>query len=181
MREIGEDEATGRDTDAEYEARENLWDEQWPTTSTEGESHPEEETDTQDELAGFPDTVGTSDPIEASRDAEPYIAPIDPPTLPGGVEAIHTATGFGESTQEEMAEGGPYRNDADLQEEAELMLRQDSLTSHYTLMPETNDRVITIRGVVSDIDDAEHALSIVGEIPGVLDVVDEMTIDPSAT
>ena len=55
------------------------------------------------------------------------------------------------------------------------------MTSHYDLIAEVNDAVITIRGAVTDLDDAEHALSIVGEMPGIADVVDELTLDPNLT
>jgi len=179
MTNVGEDQPTGRDSSMDYEARENLWDQQWPGVETGSRAH-ENEIDDLDEETGFPDSVGTMDPIEATRDAEPYMAPVDPPVLPGGREAIHTATGFGTSAEEEMAGGVPYAKDADIEEEALLLLRQDSLTSRYNLMAQANDGVVTIRGIVADVDDAEHALSIVGEIPGLVDVVDEMTLDPNA-
>jgi hypothetical protein len=179
MTDVGEDQTIGPDSGMDYEARENLWDQQWPGVETGSREHGGE-IDDLDEVTGFPDSVGTTDPIEAARDAEPYMAPVDPPVLPGGTEAIHTATGFGTDVQEEMERRAPYRNDADLEEEALLLLRQDSLTSRYNLAAEAGDGVVTIRGVVTDVDDAEHALSIVGEIPGIVDVVDEMTLDPNA-
>lgn len=178
MEEVGENQSIGRDSTDDYEVRENQWDQQWPGSSQQESVHPIEEIDNLGEESGFPDVVGTRDVMEAVRDAEPYMAPTDPPILPGGTEAIHTATGFGTSPEEETARQGPFKNDADLQDEALLMLRQDSLTSHYTLIPHVVDGVITIRGTVSDLDDAEHAASIVGEIDGVVDVVDEMQIDP---
>jgi hypothetical protein len=175
MTEMGEDQPREADPTTDYEVAESQWDEQWPGT---GEDAQPQQIDNLDEVTGFPDAVGTPDVIETVRDAEPYMAPVDPPVLPGGAEAIHTGVGFGTSTEEEMGRGGPYVNDADLEEEATLLLRQDSLTSHYDLVAEANDGVITIRGLVSDLDDAEHALAIIGEMQGIDDVVDEMTIDP---
>ncbi|HZU13600.1 MAG TPA: BON domain-containing protein [Chloroflexota bacterium] len=178
-REVGEDQATGATSSDDYEARENLWDEAWPGSDSQERVHPDEETDNLDEELPFPDVVGTRDPIEATRDAEPYMPPTDSPVLPGGTESVHTGVGFGTSALEETERGGPFHDDADLQDEALLLLRQDSLTSRHNLIPHAVRGVITLRGIVSDIDDAEHAMSIVGEIEGVVDVVDEMTIDPN--
>lgn len=179
MEDVGEDQSTEPNPSMSYEARENMWDQQWPGSESDSRGHADE-IDNLDEETAFPDSVGTMDPIEAVRDGEPYMAPVDPPVLPGGTEAVHTATGFGTDTEEEMARQGPHPNDADLEEEALLLLRGDSLTSRYNLVTEANDGVVTVRGVVSDVDDAEHALSVVGEIPGIVDVVDEMTLDPNA-
>jgi osmotically-inducible protein OsmY len=132
-------------------------------------------------MSGFPEAVGTRDPLEAVRDAEPYIAPIDPPVLPGGAEAIHTAAGFGTDVEEETSRGEPYENDGDLQDEILLLLREDSLASHWTIEPTVEDGVVTLRGTVPTVDDAEYIQSIIGEVRGVVDVEDEMTIDPNVS
>lgn len=178
---VGEAISPGKDSSNDYEARENLWDQQWPGTGTAETVHSREAIDDIDEVSGFPESVGTGDILEPIRDGEPYMPPIDPPVLPGGPEGIHTAVGFGTSVEDEAEREGPYTQDADLEEAATLMLRQDSLTSHYDLRPAVEDGVVTIRGRVSDVQDAEHAQAIVGGITGVVDVVDEMTIDPNVT
>src|SRR5947209_9361625 len=144
MTEVGEDQPTGADPTSDYQVAENQWDQQWPGTGGD-EGAPTEDIDNLDEVTGFPDAVGTSDVIETTRDAEPYMAPVDPPVLPGKTEGIHVATGFGTSTEEETARSGPYPRDGDMEEAATLILRQDSLTSHYDLIAEVNDAVITIR------------------------------------
>jgi hypothetical protein len=164
----------------DYEARENLWDEQWPGGDGAEVVHIAAEPDNLDEELPFPDVVGTRDSIEAVRDAEPYVPPTDPPVLPGGREGITMATGFGTSPDEEAAEDEPLRNDLDIEDEVTLLLRQDSLTSRYNLGADVDNGVVHIRGRVASIDDAEHALSIVGELPGLVDIVDDMTIDPAA-
>jgi hypothetical protein len=168
----------GTDSSTDYEERENLWDQQWPGDSEAEQVHTVTDIDNLDEELPFPDVVGTRDALESVRDAEAYMPPTDPPVLPGGREAIHTATGFGTSPDEEVSRDAPFASDADLEEEALVLLREDSLTSRYDLIPTVDSGVVTIRGVVSDLDDAEHALSIVGEIQGVVDVVDDMTLDP---
>jgi osmotically-inducible protein OsmY len=178
MKEIGEDQPIGEDSSDDYEARENLWDQAWPGDSEREVVHATREIGDEDELSGFPESVGTRDPLEAARDAEPYVPPIDPPVLPGGAEAIHTATGFGTDVEEETERGAPYERDGDVEDEVTLLLRQDSLASHWEIVPNVEDGVVTLRGTVPTVDDAEYIQSIVGEVRGVVDVEDEMTIDP---
>src|SRR5947209_6056657 len=123
--------------DKEYTRSENLWDQQWPAegVDTQGE-HSAAELDNADELTPFPGEVGTSDEIEAVRDAQPYTPPVDPPVLPGGREGIHVATGFGLSVDEEAAQDPPPRGDEDIREEVLLVLHQDSLASQLPLRAE---------------------------------------------
>lgn len=174
-------EEVGADSNNDYEARENLWDQQWPGTGTAETVHSVQSIDDIDELSGDPDAVGTGDVLEPIRDGEPYMPPIDPPVLPGGAEGIHTAVGFGTSVEEEALREGPYTQDADLEDAANLMLQQDSLISHYNVVASVRDGVVTLRGRVSDTEDAEHAEAIVGEIEGVVEVIDDTTIDPNVT
>lgn len=178
-REVGEEQSIGATSSDDYEARENLWDQQWPGGSDQERVHPREEIDNLDEELPFPDVVGTRDPMEAVRDAEPYMPPTDSPLVEGGAMAVHTGAGFGTSPLEETSREGPFHDDADLQDEALLLLREDSLTSRYNIIPHSTQGVVTLRGAVSDVADAEHAAAIVGEIEGVVEVVDEMTLDPN--
>ena len=164
------------DEGQKYTQRENLWDEQWPTT--EPSDHSTGELDVGDELTPFPEAVGTHDVIESVRDAEPYDAPIDPPVLPGGREGIHIATGFGLDAEEEAAQHGSPRGDDDIREAALLVLRQDSLTSKYPLEVAVRQGVVHLIGRIPSISDAEHATAILDELPGVVDVVDDTTLDP---
>jgi hypothetical protein len=164
------------DTGEDYTARENLWDEAWPATSEEGGKHPDTEPDLLDEEAPFPEVAGTSDTIGSIRDAEPYMAPTDPPVLPGGLEGIHTATGFGVSPEEENYTEPLPRGDEDIHDEALLILQQDALTSQYPLNVVVRNGVIRLRGQVESVADAEHAESLLGQLPGVVDVIDETTL-----
>jgi BON domain len=165
-----------------YAARENLWDEAWPTTEQSEDAEPVVglEPDNIDEELPFPDVAGTRDTIEAVRDAEPYVPATDPPVLPGGREAIHVATGFGTSPEEEAIRDVPLENDADIEDEVRLILQQDSLASKYPLDVGVDSGVVRVTGSVPSIEDAEHVISVVGELPGVVDVVDDTTIVPTA-
>jgi hypothetical protein len=159
-----------------YRERENLWDESWPTT--EPASHTGDETDVDDEETPFPGTAGTTNAIAASRDAEPYVPAIDPPVLPGGRDGIDMATGFGLSSDEEAAGDTAPRGDEDVLDEVILTLRQDSITSTYDLRATVRNGIVTLRGAIGSLDEAEHAQALVGELAGVIDVVDETTLTP---
>lgn len=164
-----------------YVERENQWDQQWPSSDAEQRSihDPTMELDGSDEESPFPEVVGTTDVIEAVRDAEPYTPALDPPTLPGGTEGIHVATGFGLSPDEEAAELPIVRGDEDIHDQTVLALSQDSLASQYVWDVQVDQGVVHLRGGVPSVDDAEHAASLVGNLPGVVEVVDETTLDPA--
>lgn len=165
--------------DRTYIQRENVWDEQMPTDEDDS-GHPFSEPDDENEETPFPEVVGTRDSLQAVRDAEPYVAPIDPPVLPGGEEGVHVATGFGTDVEEEASRDGQPHGDADIQEEALRVLRDDSMTSTLDLHVQVREGVIYLSGHVASVDDGEYAQSILGEVPGVVDVVDDTEFDPNA-
>jgi len=166
-------------SDRVYKQRESTWDEQMP--SQEGSStHGANESDVENEFMPFPDTVGTTDSLVSVRDAEPYIPPIDAPVLPGGREGIHVATGFGMSAEEEDARELTPHGDEALHDQAMRLLADDSLTSTLDLDVRVADGVIRLYGTVASVDDAEHAQYMLGEIPGVVDVVDDTRLATQA-
>lgn len=161
------------------EARERQWDDQWPATSTpEAEAHGDELAD-QDEQISFPGSVGTVDPIHAMSDAEPYMPPIDPPVLPGGDEGVVIGDGFGIPSDEEELEASHRDGDEAIRDRAIRALRRDSLTSHYDLKVRVRHGVVRLTGRVPTIDDGDYAANVLSNIPGVEDVEDETTLDPS--
>jgi len=165
-------------TDRKYVETENQWDQQWPTEATDSEGdHLPGELDNEDELTPFPGVVGTTDELEAVRDAEPYDPPVDPPVLPGGREGIHVATGFGFSAEEEAAQDPPLRGDEDLRDEALLLLHQDSLASQFPLDVEVENGVIRLVGRVQSIEDADYVTSLLDRLPGVVDIIDDTTLE----
>jgi BON domain len=161
-----------------YTSRENLWDEQWPEEDLDESGH-EHEIDELDERTAFPAEVGTNDPIQAIRDAEPYDPPSDPPVLPGGKYGVHVATGFGLSAEEEAFRDNETRDDEDIREEVVLTLHDDSLTSKYPLHVAVVNGVVRLTGRVPSEDDAEYAENLVSNVPGVVDVDEATTIDPN--
>ncbi|MGH2448010.1 MAG: hypothetical protein ACRDFS_05340 [Chloroflexota bacterium] len=172
------DDTTDQNPSDDYLIRENQWDEQWPGPKR--QEHPPEEPDNIDEELPFPETVGTDDVIASVRDQEPYTPPTDPPVLPGGREGIHVATGFGRSPEEELSGNPPPRGDEDLRDEAVLILQEDSDTSKLSLDVQARHGVLRLVGSVPSVLDAERATTLLGYIPGVVDIVDDTTIDPRA-
>jgi len=144
-----------------------------------GKVHAHAETDVEDEETPFPDVVGSTDPLVSVRDAEPYTPATDPPLLPGGKEGVHVATGFGESALEETAREHSPRGDQEVLERALRLLHDDSLTSTLDLHIRIYDGVIHLTGRVPSVDDAEYAQSVLGELAGVVDVVDDTEFDPA--
>jgi len=167
------------DKNEEYAARENMWDQQWPSSTTETSRHGVDELYTGDELSPFPDSVGTSDVIESVRDAEPYTPPIDPPVLPGGRDGIHVATGFGTSAEEVSVLEDVPRGDEDIREEVMMVLSQDSLTSQYRLQVAVRNGIVHVVGLVTSTEDAEYAAAMIDNLPGVIEVVDDTTLEPT--
>ncbi len=165
------------DNTESYRARERQWDDQWPSSPNEENEHELSETDIENELMPFPDVVGVEDAAHATEDAEPYMPPLDPPVLPGGRDGVHVATGFGMSADEEAANSPAPRGDEDIRDQAILLLRQDSLASHYPLNVQVHDGVVRLTGRAASVDDIDHAMSVLGELPGVVDVEDHTTLD----
>lgn len=167
------------DSTQSYKSRENLWDEQWPEEGISRSGH-DSDTDADGELTAFPDAVGTSDPVQSARDAEPYDPPIDPPVLPGGKYGVHVATGFGSSAEEEATRDHETRDDEDIRQEVVLTLHDDSLTSKYPLHAAVVAGVVRLTGHIPSSVDAEYAQTLLSNLPGVVDVVDDTTSDPNA-
>lgn len=175
------DDIIHEDSSDNYEERENLWDEQWPTTTEDRGSHPPDEPGNLDEELPFPDEVGTTDVISSVRDQEPFSPPTDPPVLPGGREAIHMATGFGRSPEEETSFEPQPRGDEDIRDEALLILRQDSETSTLSLDVDVDQGVVHLVGAVPSTMEAERAADLIGYVPGVIEVVDDTEVNPDVS
>ena len=167
------------DTKQSYSSRERLWEDQWPEDGESGADHAGD-TDSNGGLTPFPDEVGTTDPIAAARDAEPYSPPSDPPVLPGGKYGVHVATGFGESAEQEAERDNATLDDEDIRQSVIQTLEDDSLTSKYVLHAAVVNGVVRLTGWVPSADDAEYAQTLASNVPGVVDVLDDTTIDHAA-
>lgn len=165
------------DSADDYLARENLWDEQWPGTESGPPAHTGLEPDNLDEELPFPEVVGTTDAVEAVRDAEPFTPATDPPVLPGGREGIHVATGFGLSPEEENQSDPLPRGDEDIRAQVAIILQEDSATSTLPLECRVRNGVVYLGGFVPSVEDADLAASLIQTVPGVVDVVDQTQVN----
>ncbi|HUQ41736.1 MAG TPA: BON domain-containing protein [Candidatus Limnocylindrales bacterium] len=104
------------------------------------------------------------DPIRAVEEAEPYFPPTDPGVVDTSPVAVSVSGG---SPDEALATR--IRHD----------LRADAATSELALEVAVEEGVVTLRGVVSDMQDSDNALEVAGRLPGVVDVVDELEIAAS--
>jgi hypothetical protein len=118
----------------------------------------------------------TSDPMEAADSAEPYMAPTDPPVVPkGGPDNIEVAEGFA-GTSEGAEERAGVPGDDEITARVKDLLRIDAATSTLDLDVETVDGVVYLRGTVPGFEDTDVAAEVAARVPGVVDVVDEMTV-----
>ncbi len=118
----------------------------------------------------------TDDPLVAADYAEPYIAPTDPPVVPGGRDTIEVAQGFA-GTSEGYEERAGTPGDDEITERVRDLLGADAATSTLNLHVYTVDGVVYLRGRVQSLDDTDLAAEIASRLPGVVDVVDEMTVE----
>jgi BON domain len=129
----------------------------------------------------------TNDPMAAAENAAPYLAPTDPPVIPGGRDAIEVAQGFASTSEDAEAEeedaGAEEEtmpaDDDTITDQVRHLLRTDAETSSLELTVETIDGVVYLRGAVSSLDDGDLAAEVAARVPGVVEVVDETTVTTS--
>jgi hypothetical protein len=118
-----------------------------------------------------------TDPTLAAEEAEPYFPPTDPVVRVDHSGATRVAGGFGggdvPKTQVRGAVGGP--SDEALEDLVHRQLRLDASTAHLHLKVGVLQGVARLQGVIEDESDAENALAIAGDVPGIVEVVDELT------
>jgi BON domain-containing protein len=118
------------------------------------------------------------DPTEAVEEAEPYFPPTDPVVRVDRKGETQIAGGFGAG---EVVVGHPHAviedvpSDEALEDLVHRALRLDASTAHLQLKVGVLQGVVRLRGVAQDESDAENALAVAGDVPGVVDVIDELT------
>jgi osmotically-inducible protein OsmY len=66
-------------------------------------------------------------------------------------------------------------SDEALEDLVHRALRLDASTAHLQLKVGVLQGVVRLRGVIEDEADAENALAVAGDVPGVVEVIDELT------
>ena len=119
-----------------------------------------------------------TDPTEAVEEAEPYFPPTDPVVRVDSAGETQIAGGFGGG---EVSEEPPQAvindvpSDEALEDFVHRALRLDASTAQLHLKVGVSQGIVRLRGIIEDESDAENALAVAGDVPGVVDVIDELT------
>lgn len=128
---------------------------------------------------------GTTDVQAAIEDGVTYFAPVDPPVSSrlGGREGAGVSSGFSGSSLDEMEapaeeldaplEANRTLTDDDLAAAVVRALSEDSYTADLPIEVAARHGVVYLRGTVESMNDAEQAMAVAGEVPGVVDVNDD--------
>jgi osmotically-inducible protein OsmY len=119
-----------------------------------------------------------NDPTEAVEEAEPYFPPTDPVVRVDEKGQTQIAGGFGTGEapeQRAQRATGDAPSDEALEDVVHRALRLDASTAHLHLKVGVLQGVVRLQGLIEDESDAENALAVAGDIPGVIDVTDELT------
>jgi hypothetical protein len=133
--------------------------------------------DSEIEVEPFDKPVET-DPTRAVEEAEPYFPPTDPVVRVDRKGETRIAGGFGTGDTpsghaREVIEDAP--SDEALEDLVHRALRLDASTAHLHLKAAVHEGVVRLRGTVDDEADVENALAVAGDVPGVVDVIDDLT------
>jgi hypothetical protein len=133
--------------------------------------------DSEIEVEPFAGPVET-DPTEAVEEAEPYFPPTDPVVRVdrNGETRIAGGFGTGEPLEQHATAAIPDAPpDEALEDLVHRALRLDASTAHLHLKVGVSQGVVRLQGAIEDESDAENVLGVAGDVPGVVDVIDELT------
>jgi hypothetical protein len=134
-------------------------------------------------LEGEPDftgDAGTSDFEEATAEAVPYFPSTDPVVRPDDSDQGLAIVGGFAATSLDSEEREPEpgrRPDDDIARDVLRELRRDALTTDLQIEVEVRSGVVTLRGTVPTLDDAENAEAIASEVRGSREVREELTVE----
>lgn len=135
------------------------------------------------DLAEEPATGETDDYLVAREEGVPYVPPtervVSDARGAGGVDVAGTdATDAGELERNDSVQpdDGKPASDDELQADVIEALRASDVVSGDRIRVAVNGTRVTLRGEVESIDVSDEILGIVGDVPGVTDVVDELEV-----
>lgn len=136
------------------------------------------------DLVDEPGAGETDDYLVAQEEGVPYVPPTervirDGPLAKGGADVAGTApTDAGELEREDMVQPedrAPARDD-ELQADVIEALRTSDVVAGDRIRVAVNGRQVLVRGEVESVEVGDEILAIAGAVPGVDDVVDELTV-----
>ncbi len=125
----------------------------------------------------FTEEIGTTDSQESAEEAVPYFPPTDPVVRPTtGDEQLAIVGGFGATSMDDLVGGASFdvRNDDDLAQAVHRELAEDGLTTDLLIRVSAADGVVTLRGDVPTLEDAENAEAVASRVGGVQEVREEL-------
>jgi hypothetical protein len=126
----------------------------------------------------LPNDPGAIDPAQAVENAEPYFPPTDPVVRQGLDGETRIAGGFGTGEVPQTHPHGEIDDvpsDEALEDVIHRQLRLDASTAHLHLHVGVLQGIVRLQGTLDDEADAENALAVAGDVPGVVEVIDELT------
>jgi osmotically-inducible protein OsmY len=126
----------------------------------------------------------TSSTMIAAEEGIPYVPPTDPVIRPSRDEqTIAIVGGFGTAADDEFpdlqattATGDAPPGDEDLREEVIAALRADAATTDLIIAVSVSNGTVRLRGEVPSLDDAEFAEEVAGRVPGIREVIEELSV-----
>jgi hypothetical protein len=137
------------------------------------------------DLIAEPGEGETDDPMIATEEGVPYVPPTER-VLSGGRSGGTSADAAGSGADDEEAlelempdsgqEAGHAPRDEALQVAALEALRRSDLTAGDRVQVDAGGGTVWVRGSVESIDVSDQILEVLGDIPGVEEVIDELEI-----
>jgi hypothetical protein len=126
----------------------------------------------------------TSDPFVAADEGLTYVPPTDPVVVPDpdNPEGIQVAAGAGTTAMDEPYDADHHSTALTRDDEVSARVREallaDAATTAYAerLGIETEVGVVTLRGVVDDIEDSDAVVAVASIVTGVSEVRDETEV-----
>jgi osmotically-inducible protein OsmY len=119
-----------------------------------------------------------TDPTQAVEEAEPYFPPTDPVVRLGPKGETKIAGGFGAGDVPKTHAHAAIEDvpsDEAIEDLVHRQLRLDASTAHLRLKVGVLQGVVRLQGMVEDEADAENAMAVAGDVPGVVEVIDELS------
>ena len=130
----------------------------------------------------FSGDVGTTDVQLVIEEGQTYFAPTDPVVRPvDGAEELEIVGGFEETAiddDDDTDVSGRRRNDDDIADDVRRELIGDALTTDLDVRVAVLDGTVILMGSVPSIDDAENAEAVASRVAGIVEIREELTIDP---
>lgn len=133
----------------------------------------------------FTGDSGDESSMQASEDAEPWFPPTDPVIVPerndaGGASAVGEASPVDEDRDLPGDEGDDGETlaitDDEITEAVYYALRADGQTLDLPVQVLVANGIVTLRGNVRSLEDAEAAEAVAGRVEGVVEVQEELTV-----